>query len=58
MSLDLLRAHGLRLDPNLTMAVKALMQAEAFTTLLYPEGGIVGWRRDGPGDGPAGDYGR
>jgi len=23
------------------MAVKALMQAEAFTTLLYPEGGIV-----------------
>jgi ubiquinone biosynthesis protein len=39
--LDLLRAHGLRLDPNLTMAVKALMQAEAFATLLYPEGGIV-----------------
>jgi ubiquinone biosynthesis protein len=41
LGLDLLRAHGLRLDPNLTMAVKALMQAEAFTTLLYPEGGIV-----------------
>jgi ubiquinone biosynthesis protein len=41
MGLDLLRAHGLRLDPNLTMAVKALMQAEAFATLLYPEGGIV-----------------
>ena len=39
--LDLLRNHGLRLDPNLTMAVKALMQAEAFATLLYPEGGIV-----------------
>jgi ubiquinone biosynthesis protein len=42
LGLDLLRSHGLRLDPNLTMAVKALMQAEAFATLLYPEGGIVG----------------
>jgi predicted unusual protein kinase regulating ubiquinone biosynthesis (AarF/ABC1/UbiB family) len=41
LGLDLLRAHGMRLDPNLTMAIKALMQAEAFTTLLYPEGGIV-----------------
>jgi ubiquinone biosynthesis protein len=41
LSLDLLRSHGLRLDPNLTMAIKALMQAEAFVTLLYPEGGIV-----------------
>jgi ubiquinone biosynthesis protein len=41
LGLDLLRAHGLRLDPNLTMAVKALMQAEAFATLLYPEGGMV-----------------
>jgi ubiquinone biosynthesis protein len=41
LSLDLLRNHGLRLDPNLTMAVKALMQAEAFVTLLYPEGGVV-----------------
>jgi ubiquinone biosynthesis protein len=41
LGLDLLRRHGLRLDPNLTMALKALMQAEAFATLLYPEGGIV-----------------
>jgi ubiquinone biosynthesis protein len=41
LGLDLLRNHGLRLDPNLTMAVKALMQTEAFATLLYPEGGIV-----------------
>ena len=39
--LNLLREHGLRLDPNLTMAIKALMQAEAIATLLYPEGGIV-----------------
>ena len=41
LGLDLLRSHGLRLDPNLTMAVKALMQAEAFATLLFPEGGLV-----------------
>ena len=41
LGLDLLRSHGLRLDPNLTMAVKALMQAEAFVTLLYPEGGVI-----------------
>lgn len=40
-SLNLLREHGLRLDPNLTMAVKALMQAEAISTLLYPQGGIA-----------------
>lgn len=41
LGLDLLRRHGLRLDPNLTMAIKALMQAEAIATLLYPQGGIV-----------------
>jgi ubiquinone biosynthesis protein len=41
MSFDLLREHGLRLNPNLTMAIKALTQAEAITTLLYPEGGIT-----------------
>jgi ubiquinone biosynthesis protein len=41
LALDLLRSHGLRLDPNLTMAVKALMQGDAFFTLLYPEGGLV-----------------
>jgi ubiquinone biosynthesis protein len=41
LALDLLRSHGLRLDPNLTMAVKALMQADAFITLLYPQGGLV-----------------
>jgi ubiquinone biosynthesis protein len=41
VALDLLRKHGLRLDPNLTLAIKALMQAEAIATLLYPEGGIM-----------------
>jgi ubiquinone biosynthesis protein len=41
VAMGLLRDHGLRLDPELTMAVKAMMQAEAVTTLLYPEGGIL-----------------
>jgi ubiquinone biosynthesis protein len=41
VAMGLLREHGLRLDPELTMAVKAMMQAEAVTTLLYPEGGIM-----------------
>ncbi|MGD2078728.1 MAG: AarF/UbiB family protein, partial [Chloroflexota bacterium] len=41
VAFGLLRDHGLRLDPQLTMAVKAMMQAEAVTTLLYPEGGII-----------------
>jgi ubiquinone biosynthesis protein len=40
-SLELLRKYGLRLDPDLTMAFKALMQIEAISALLYPEGGIV-----------------
>jgi ubiquinone biosynthesis protein len=39
-ALELLRKYGLRLDPNLTMAIKALMQAEAVSTLLYPQGGM------------------
>ncbi|MFN2219453.1 MAG: ABC1 kinase family protein [Anaerolineae bacterium] len=40
-ALDLLRAHGLRLDPNLTMALKALMQAEAVAAVLYPGSGLL-----------------
>ena len=44
VALDVLRENGLRLNPELTMAVKALMQTDAVSTLLYPEGGIV---RDG-----------
>ena len=39
--MDVLRRHGLRLDPNLTLAVKALMQAQAITTLLFPGGGLL-----------------
>jgi ubiquinone biosynthesis protein len=41
VSLNLLREHGLRLNPNLTMAIKALMQAEAIATALTPEGGMI-----------------
>ncbi|MBE2235779.1 MAG: AarF/ABC1/UbiB kinase family protein [Anaerolinea sp.] len=41
LAMDLLRRHGLRLDANLTLAIKALMQAQAIAVLLFPEGGIV-----------------
>ena len=37
-SLDLLRDSGYRPDPQLAMALKALTQAEAFTSVLYPPG--------------------
>jgi ubiquinone biosynthesis protein len=40
-AMDVLRRNGLRLDPNLTLAVKAMMQAQAITTLLFPEGGLL-----------------
>lgn len=36
---NLLSAHGLRLDPDLTLAIKAMMQAEAIYNALYPQGG-------------------
>lgn len=38
--LELLRTHGYRLDPELTLALKAMMQIEAITKLLYSETGI------------------
>jgi ubiquinone biosynthesis protein len=41
IAMGLLREHGLRLDPQLTMAIKAMMQVEAVATTLYPEGGII-----------------
>lgn len=34
-----LSAHGFRLDSDLTLAIKAMMQAEAIYNALYPEGG-------------------
>ena len=39
--MDVLRRNGLRLDPNLTLAVKALMQVQAITALLFPGGGLL-----------------
>jgi predicted unusual protein kinase regulating ubiquinone biosynthesis (AarF/ABC1/UbiB family) len=41
VSFDLLREHGLRLDPSLTLAVKALMQGEVITTVLCPDSGLT-----------------
>jgi ubiquinone biosynthesis protein len=41
VAMGLLREHGLRLDPQLTMAIKAMMQGEALATALYPDGGIM-----------------
>jgi ubiquinone biosynthesis protein len=41
LSMDVLRRNGLRLDPNLTLAIKALMQVVAVGNLLFPEAGVV-----------------
>ena len=38
VALDLLREHGLRPDPELSLAMKAMTQAEEFTRVLYPPG--------------------
>ena len=38
---DLMRQHGLRLDPNLTLAVKSLMQAQAVAAALDPQGKVL-----------------
>jgi ubiquinone biosynthesis protein len=40
-ALDMLTAHGMRLDPELTLALKALMQLEAITSSLLPESSVV-----------------
>ncbi len=37
-ALDVLRGSGYQLDPQLTLAVKAVAEAEAITTALAPEG--------------------
>jgi len=41
LGMELLRKHGLRLDANLTLAVKALLQAQEIASDLYPSGGLV-----------------
>jgi ubiquinone biosynthesis protein len=38
---NLLSEHGLRLNPNLTMAIKALMQMQAIGAALYPKPGLM-----------------
>ena len=38
---DLLRNHGLRLDSDLTMAIKALTQVESIANALFTGGGII-----------------
>jgi ubiquinone biosynthesis protein len=38
---ELLRKHGLRLDPDLTMAIKALTQVESIANILFTGGGII-----------------
>jgi ubiquinone biosynthesis protein len=40
-SMEVLRRNGLRLDPNLTLAVKALMQVQAIGDLLFPDGSLL-----------------
>ena len=37
-AIDLLRQHGMRPDPQLSLAMKAMTQAEEFTKVLYPPG--------------------
>jgi ubiquinone biosynthesis protein len=41
LSMEVLRRNGLRLDPNLTPAIKALMQVIAMGNLLFPEGDVM-----------------
>ena len=41
MSMDVLRRNGLRLNHNLTLAIKALMQVMAISGLLFPEGDLL-----------------
>ena len=40
-ALNLLMESGLRLDPELTLALKALMQLEAITSVLLPDSSVV-----------------
>lgn len=41
LSMDVLRRNGMRLDPNLTLAIKALMQVLAVGGLLFPDGSLM-----------------
>jgi len=41
LAFGILRDHGLQLDPELTLAIKALIQVDAITSILHPESGLV-----------------
>jgi ubiquinone biosynthesis protein len=41
LSMEVLRRNGLRLDSNLTLAIKALMQVIAMGNLLFPDGDVM-----------------
>ncbi len=41
LSMDVLRRNGMRLDPNLTLAIKSLMQVLAIGNLLFPDGSLM-----------------
>jgi ubiquinone biosynthesis protein len=43
MIFAILREHGLRLDAQLTLGIKAMVQAEAITRVLFPATDIVPW---------------
>jgi predicted unusual protein kinase regulating ubiquinone biosynthesis (AarF/ABC1/UbiB family) len=43
MIFAILRDHGLRLDAQLTLGIKAMVQAEAITRVLFPATDIVPW---------------
>jgi ubiquinone biosynthesis protein len=41
LAFAILRDHGLQLDTELTLAIKALLQVDAITSMLHPESGII-----------------
>jgi ubiquinone biosynthesis protein len=43
MIFGILQEHGLRLDAQLTLGLKAMVQAEAITRVLFPQTDIVPW---------------
>ncbi len=43
MIFGILQEHGLRLDPQLTLGLKAMVQADAITRVLFPKTDVVPW---------------
>jgi ubiquinone biosynthesis protein len=46
LAFSILRDHGLQLDSELTLAIKALIQVDAITSTLHPESGLVTMAED------------